>query len=58
LMDGVVKFLPSPNEKEPVKAINILTGKEVIRNPDKKDKLCALAFKVRGTLLLIYTKGC
>ena len=46
LMDAVIKYLPSPNEKEPVKAKNIITNQDVLRRPNKKEKLSALAFKV------------
>ena len=46
LMDGVIKYLPSPNEREPVMGTDILTNKEFPRFPKKDEKLCALAFKV------------
>ena len=45
-MDGVIKYLPSPSEKEPVVGKDILTNREVLRYPRKDEKLCALAFKV------------
>lgn len=39
MIDGVIKYLPSPIE--PVKTTE---GEEIL--PEKKNKLCALAFKV------------
>lgn len=45
LLDGIVKYLPSPENVE-AKGIDNLTQKELIRKPSKKEKLCALAFKV------------
>lgn len=47
LMDGVVKYLPSPNEREPVVGRDPLTNRDTLRYPKKQEKLCALAFKVR-----------
>ena len=46
-MGAVHRYLPSPLEKEPVETIDQDTNIVVKRHPDKKDKLCALAFKVR-----------
>jgi len=46
LMDAVIKYLPSPFERPPVTAKHVEGGTSVVRNPDKKDKLCGLAFKV------------
>ena len=45
-MDAVIKYLPSPFERPPVTAKHVEGGTSVVRNPDKKDKLCGLAFKV------------
>jgi elongation factor G len=45
LLDAIVKYLPSPENIE-AKGIDHITQKEVIRKPSRKEKLCALAFKV------------
>ena len=45
MLDAVIKYLPSPENIE-AKGTNTLTQKEVIRTASKKEKLCALAFKV------------
>lgn len=42
-MDAVIRYLPSPDEKQPVKDKN---NKNLIRNPSKSDPLCAYAFKI------------
>jgi elongation factor G len=44
-MDAIVNYLPSP-EKIVARAKNAVTNEEVLRTPSKKEKLCALAFKV------------
>ena len=46
LLDAVVNFLPSPDQKEPVKGINPKTKEEVLRSPTDGDPFCALAFKI------------
>ena len=47
LLDGVVRYLPSPLDIPPVKGINPKTGKEETRPPDEAAPLSALAFKVQ-----------
>ncbi len=47
LLDGIVRYLPSPLDVPPVKGINPETGKEETRPPDEKAPLSALAFKVQ-----------
>jgi len=44
-LDAILTYLPSP-EKVVARGKNQLTGEEVVRHPSKKEKLCALAFKV------------
>ena len=44
-MDAIVNYLPSP-EDVTARGINQLTNEVVYRKPNKKEKLCALAFKV------------
>ncbi|MDR2107575.1 MAG: elongation factor G [Holosporaceae bacterium] len=46
LLDGVVDFLPSPADIGAVKGIDVDKGNEIIRAPDDKEPLSALAFKV------------
>ena len=46
LLDAVVHFLPSPIEIPPIKAENPNTQEEVVRAPDSKEPLSALAFKI------------
>ena len=41
----MVNYLPSP-EKVKARGKNAVTGEEVVRETSKKEKLCALAFKV------------
>lgn len=53
-MDGVIKYLPSPLEKEPVKTEDPELGITLLRRPDKKDKFCALAFKVLCVISTVY----
>ncbi|CDW86051.1 translation elongation factor g [Stylonychia lemnae] len=45
LLDAVIKYLPSP-EDIVVKGVNQISQQEVTRTALKKEKLCALAFKV------------
>lgn len=45
LLDAVVNYLPSPANTI-ARGKNFLTGEEILRKPSKKEKFCALAFKV------------
>ncbi len=45
MLDAIIKYLPSPEHIEAT-GIDHITQKPVIRKPNKKEKLCALAFKV------------
>ncbi len=45
LLDGVVRYLPSPLDMPPVEGIEPHTQKKITRRPDPKDHFCALAFK-------------
>ncbi len=47
LLDGIVRYLPSPLDIPPIKGINPLTGREEERLPDEEAPLAALAFKVQ-----------
>lgn len=46
LLDGVVRYLPSPLDIDDVKGINPKTEKEESRKADPKEPFCALAFKI------------
>ncbi|MDR2848676.1 MAG: GTP-binding protein, partial [Bacteroidales bacterium] len=46
LLDAITAYLPSPIDKGSVTGINPDTEKEVVRQPDVKEPLTALAFKV------------
>ena len=46
LLDGVVRYLPSPLDVDHVQGINPKTEKEEIRKADPKGPFCALAFKI------------
>ncbi len=46
VVDGVVEYLPSPNDLPPVEGQNPKTGEKVTRSPDRNEPLSALAFKV------------
>jgi len=46
LLDGVMRFLPSPLDVEAVTGINPKTDKEESRKPDAKEPFSALAFKI------------
>ncbi|MBO4574206.1 MAG: elongation factor G [Bacteroidales bacterium] len=46
LLDGVVRYLPSPLDVDHVKGINPKTEKEETRKADPKEPFCALAFKI------------
>ncbi len=45
LLDAVIDYLPSPLDVPPVKGIDF-KGNEVVRKPDRGEKLAALAFKI------------
>jgi elongation factor G len=45
LLDAVVDYLPSPLDVPPIKGIDP-KGNEVVRNPDDKEPLAMLAFKI------------
>ncbi len=46
LLDGVVKFLPSPMDVEAIEGINPKTEEKEIRKADAKEPFAALAFKI------------
>jgi elongation factor G len=46
VLDAVVRYLPSPLDKPPVKATVPKTGEEVMLTPKDTDKFVALAFKI------------
>ncbi len=46
MLDAVIDYLPSPADVPPVKAIDIITGKEEQRHSDDNEPMCGLAFKV------------
>jgi elongation factor G len=46
LLDGVVDYLPSPLDIGAVKGLSVNGDKELVREPDDKAPLSALAFKV------------
>ena len=46
LLDGVVRYLPSPLDIDHVTGINPKTEKEEIRKADPNEPFCALAFKI------------
>ena len=46
MLDGVMRFLPSPLDIEAIEGINPETEKLEIRKPDVKDPFAALAFKI------------
>jgi len=46
LLDGVVKFLPSPMDVEAIEGINPKTENKEIRKADAKEPFAALAFKI------------
>ena len=45
MLDAIVNYLPSP-EKVVARGKNLATNALVEKMPSKKEKLCALAFKV------------
>jgi len=46
MLDGVVKYLPSPLDVGEIKGINPKTEEEEVRKPDDKDSFSALVFKI------------
>ena len=46
LLDGIVSYLPSPEDVPPVEAADAKTGEPVERFPDPREPFSALAFKV------------
>jgi len=46
LLDAVIAYLPSPVEIPAIKAVDPNTQAEVVREPDSKEPLAALAFKI------------
>ena len=42
-MDAVIKYLPSPSEKNPVSDVE---NPLLIRKPEKTEKLCAYTYKI------------
>ncbi len=46
LLDGVINYLPSPDERPPVVGIDPKTGEEVTRSNNDDEPFAALAFKV------------
>ncbi|MEW6743030.1 MAG: elongation factor G [Planctomycetota bacterium] len=45
LLDGVVRYLPSPLDVPPVTGVDPRRDREVVRKPDPREPLCALVFK-------------
>ena len=46
LLDGVLDYLPSPVDVPPIKAIDVKTGEETVRNSSDAEPLAMLAFKI------------
>ncbi|QBI20450.1 elongation factor G [Egibacter rhizosphaerae] len=46
LLDGVVRYLPSPEDVPPVKGVDAKTGEPIERKPTEDEPFSALAFKV------------
>ena len=46
LLDGVLDYLPSPLDVPPIKAIDVKTGEETVRNSSDDEPLAMLAFKI------------
>jgi len=46
LLDGVVEYLPSPQDMPAITGTNPRTQKEERREPSDKEEFCALAFKI------------
>jgi elongation factor G len=47
VLDGVINYLPSPEDVPPVKGVNPKTKTEEIRHSTDKEPLAALAFKIQ-----------
>jgi elongation factor G len=45
LLDGVLRYLPSPVESGGITGTDPKTGKKIVRKPDATEPLCLLAFK-------------
>jgi len=50
LMDGIIKYLPSPLERGPVVGWDSGSQRDIFRHPKKDEKLCAFVFKVVNDL--------
>ncbi len=46
LLDGVIDYLPSPEDLAAISGVNPRTQKEEKRKPSDKEEFCALAFKI------------
>ncbi|GBF58930.1 elongation factor G [Candidatus Phycosocius bacilliformis] len=46
LLDAVVDYLPSPADREAIKAIDFKTDEETVRRPSDEDPFSMLAFKI------------
>ena len=46
MLDGVMRFLPSPVDIEAIEGVNPETGETEVRKPDVKEPFAALAFKI------------
>ncbi len=46
MLDGVMRFLPSPLDIGAIEGINPKTGEKEVRNPDPKEPFASLAFKI------------
>jgi elongation factor G len=46
LLDAVVDYLPSPADRESIKAIDVKTGQEIVRRSADDEPLSMLAFKI------------
>ena len=46
LLDGIIRYLPSPLDVEAVAGVNPKTDREETRKPDPKEPFSALAFKI------------
>ncbi len=47
LLDGVINYLPSPNEVPAIRGVDLRDGTEKIRKPSDDEPLAALAFKIQ-----------
>ena len=46
MLDGVMRFLPSPLDIGAIEGVNPKTGEKELRNPDPKEPFASLAFKI------------